>query len=513
MPDDPPVSGPERFLRTDHLQKDLKGRAVRGGLITMLAQAGKFGFQLVNMVVLARLLSPDDFGLVGMVTSLVGFLTIFKDLGLSAATIQRPEITHAQVSTLFWVNTGFGLLLAALTLAAAPFVTAFYHEPRLHIVTCTLAAGFVISGLSVQHQALLRRQMHFGTIMKIDLLALGCGTAAAVVTGWLGHGYWALVWLQLVLMSVTTAASWIACGWRPGGWHRHCGVGEMLGLGGWLAAFRMVSYWIQNIDNVLIGRFWGTQSLGYYMRAYQLLVMPLSQINLPIGEVTIPALSRMTTEADRYRAAYGRVLQTVLLLTLPVIVVTVGAADWVIEVVLGRQWIAAADIFMWLGIMAFAEPVRYTSGYLFISQGRTKEMFIAELVSSFFLVAAIAIGVVYSTKMVAICFAISSLVIRTPIVLYYVGCSGPVTTGYIYKTAIPPILASLVALAALSGFRHSPYALLPWVTPPVGCILTTMITGVVFLLVLVLIPAGRASLTSLRELLPMLRNRSKDKTA
>jgi PST family polysaccharide transporter len=513
MPDDPPVSGPERFLRTDHLQKDLKGRAVRGGLITMLAQVGKFAFQLVNMVVLARLLSPDDFGLVGMVTSLVGFLTIFKDLGLSAATIQRPEITHAQVSTLFWVNAGFGLLLASLTLAAAPLVTWFYSEPRLFIVTSTLAAGFVVSGLSVQHQALLRRQMHFGTIMKIDLLALGCGTTAAVVTGWLGYGYWALVWSQLTLMLVTTVASWSACGWRPGGWHRNCDVGAMLGLGGWLAAFRMVSYWIQNIDNVLIGRFWGTQSLGYYMRAYQLLVMPLSQINLPIGEVTVPALSRMTNESQRYRDAYGKVLQMVLLLTLPVIVVTVGAADWVIEVVLGKQWIAAADIFMWLGIMAFAEPVRYTTSYLFISQGRTKEMFIAELVSSFFLVAAIAIGVVYSTKMVAICFAISSVVIRTPIVLHYVGRSGPVQTSYIYKTAIPLILASLVALAALFGFRHSPFAALPWVNPFTGCVLSTAITGVMFLFVLVLLPAGRSSLKSVRELLPMLRNRSKGPAA
>ncbi|MCB1277604.1 lipopolysaccharide biosynthesis protein [Prosthecobacter sp.] len=506
-----PDAGPERFLRTDHLHQDLKGRAVRGGVITLLAQGGKFAFQLINMVVLARLLSPDDFGLVGMVTSLVGFLTILKDLGLSAATIQRPEITHAQVSTLFWVNTGFGLLLALLTLAAAPLVVSFYHEPRLFVVICTLAAGFVVSGLSVQHQALLRRQMHFGTIMKIDLLALGCGTTAAVVAGCLGYGYWALVWSQLVLMGVTTISSWIACGWRPGTWHRNCGVGEMIGLGGWLAAFRMVSYWIQNVDNVLIGRFWGTQQLGYYMRAYQLLVMPLSQINLPIGEVTVPALSRMTDEARSYRDAYGKVLQMVLLLTLPVIVVTVGAADWVIEVVLGKQWISAAEIFMWLGIMAFAEPVRYTTSYLFISQGRTREMFFAELISSVFLIAAIAIGVVYSTKMVAICFAISSLLIRTPIVLYYVGRSGPVPTGYICKTAVPLILASLAALAALYGFRHSPLVSLPWINPFIGAVLATIITGVVFLLMLLLLPAGRSSLPGVRELLPMLRNRSKSK--
>ena len=233
--------------------------------------------------------------------------------------------------------------------------------------------------------------------------------------------------------------------------------------------------------------------------------MPLSQINLPIGEVTIPALSRMTVEVQRYRDAYGKVLQMVLLLTLPVVVVTVGAADWVIEVVLGRQWIAAADIFMWLGIMAFAEPVRYTTSYLFISQGRTKEMFIAELVSSIFLVTAIVIGVMYSTKMVAICFAISSLLIRTPIVLWYVGRSGPVRTLEIYRIALPFILASLLALAALFGFRHSSYAALPWINPLTGVIIATAITGSVFLLVLILIPGTRRSLKDVRKLLPMLR--------
>ncbi len=500
-----PDTSPERFLSTDNLQKDLKGRAVRGGAVTMLAQGGKFIFQLINMVVLARLLTPHDFGLVGMVTSIVGFLIIFKDLGLSAATVQRPEITHAQVSTLFWINAGFGLLLALLTLAAAPLVAAFYHEPELAVVTAMLAWGFLFSGISVQHQALLRRQMRFGTVMSIDLIALAIGTSTGVVMAWLGYGYWALVGTQLSLLGVSAIASWIACGWRPGRWVRECGVGEMLGFGGNLAAFRMTSYWIQNVDNVLIGRIWGSQQLGFYMRAYQLLVMPLSQINAPIGEVAIPMLSRMTGDADKYRQAYGMVLQAVALLTLPVVVVTIGAADWVVRVVLGAQWLEAADIFMWLGIMALAEPVRYSTSYLFISQARTREMLYAELISGVVLITAICIGVQWGAKGVAASFALSSLLIRTPVVLWFAGRAGPVKTRDIYSTAAPFLSAALVALASVIAFRR--FAGIEH--PVVGLIIATVLTLLVIAATLWMLPAGRRSLHGLKSLLPLLRKKGK----
>jgi O-antigen/teichoic acid export membrane protein len=501
---------PESFLRTDHLEGQLQGRALRGGMLTLLAQVIKFVLQLANMVVLARLLSPHDFGLVGMVTSLVGFLTIFKDLGLSAATIQRPQISHAQVSNLFWINAGFGLLLCLITLGLAQPLSHFYKEASIAPITRVLALGFLVSGLGVQHQALLRRQMRFATVIRLDLIALGASTLTAIVGAWAGQGPWALVYAQLVLITLTTAGGWISCGWRPMRWSAQQDNRSMLGLGGWLASFRVVSYWIQNLDNMLIGRRWGSEALGFYMRAYQLLVMPLSQINLPLGEVAVPMLSRLQDNPIDYRLAYGRVLQAVLWLTLPVIVVTVGAADWVIEVALGRQWISAAEIFMWLGVMAFAEPIRYTTGYLFISQGRTREMFYAELVSSFFLIAAIVAGVQQGPKQVAMYFALSSLFLRTPIVLCWAGRSELVRTSQILGPSLMPMLSSLLALSAVLLLRRWSGAAL--LHPFLGCVLATLLCLVVFVSAMRLLPGGRQRFADLRAIPQLMRRKAKSTT-
>ena len=166
------------LFATEHLKTDLKRRSLRGGATTVLGQGMKFTIQLVSTAVLARLLTPEHFGLIGMVTAVTGFATLFKDLGLSAATIQRADISHQQISTLFWVNCGIGILVAAIVAALSPVVAWFYGDPRLAPITATLALSFVFGGLTVQHEALLRRQMRFGTLVCIEILAMSGGVTA-----------------------------------------------------------------------------------------------------------------------------------------------------------------------------------------------------------------------------------------------------------------------------------------------------------------------------------------------
>ncbi len=155
------------FFDTEYLKADLKGRSVRGGAVTMAAQGIKFFLQIGSTVVLARLLTPEDFGLIAMVTAVTGFVMMFKDMGLSMATVQRAEIDHAQISTLFWINVVLSLAFMLLTATLAPAIAWFYSEPRLTWITLALAGAFIFSGFTVQHQALLRRQMNFGRYQEI----------------------------------------------------------------------------------------------------------------------------------------------------------------------------------------------------------------------------------------------------------------------------------------------------------------------------------------------------------
>src|SRR5947207_5027726 len=183
----------ERHLGTDHLLANLKGHTISGGAVTMLAQGMKFFLTLLSTMVLARLLSPRDFGLVAMVTTVTSFLRVFKDAGLSIATVQRDRITHAQVSNLFWINIAVSIVSSLVVAAMAPVLAWFYRDPRLIGITLLLSTTYLLSGSTVQHQALLKRQMRFKAMAVIEVGALTTGVVVGVVMALLGFRYWSLV--------------------------------------------------------------------------------------------------------------------------------------------------------------------------------------------------------------------------------------------------------------------------------------------------------------------------------
>ncbi len=252
----------EQYFNTEHLKADLKGRSVRGGAVTMAAQICKFVLQMGSTVVLARLLVPEDYGLIGMVTVIINFAGLFKDLGLSTATIQKAEINHKQVSTLFWINFVISCATALVVAALAPVVASFYKEPRLTWITLALASSFIFSGLTVQHQALLRRRMSFTSLAKIEIISMLVGVVTAMISAWYGLGYWALVLMQIATSIANAVGVWVACSWRPGVPLRHSGISSMLAFGGNMTGFNIVNYFSRNLDNILIGQYWGSATVG-----------------------------------------------------------------------------------------------------------------------------------------------------------------------------------------------------------------------------------------------------------
>src|ERR1700733_11680402 len=246
----------------EHLHADLKGRSVRGGMLTLTSQGAQFLMQTVSTVVLARLLTPADFGLVTMVTAITGLGQAFADLGLSEATIQRPEISHEQVSTLFWINVAIGLGLTALTAALAPVLAWFYREPRLIDITLLVSLTFLIGGLRVQHDALLRRQMRFSSLAVRDITAYIFAVPVAILLAWRGFGYWAIVALPLTLNFTQMVLTWLMARWIPGPPRRDAKVRSLIVFGGNVAASYLVFNANRSADSILIGWHWGAGPLG-----------------------------------------------------------------------------------------------------------------------------------------------------------------------------------------------------------------------------------------------------------
>jgi len=443
----------ENFLTTDHLKSDLKGRSVRGGIVTIIAEGLKFLICMGSTVVLARLLTPKDFGLIAMVTAVTGFVMMFKDMGLSMATVQRAEITHAQVSTLFWINVGVSILLMLVTAALGPAISWFYGDPRLTWITIALAGGFIFGGLTIQHQALLRRQMRFTALAAVEIAGMSAGVLAAIISAFYGIGYWALVVMQVVMEAVMALGVWIACGWRPGLPVRGSGVREMLKFGGNLTGFNVVNYFARNADNLLIGKFWGAKALGLYSKAYGLLMLPLSQINAPLSAVAIPALSRLQDDPDQYRNYYLKTIGMIALVTMPGVTFLIVMSKEIILLVLGPQWTNAAPIFTFLGLAALFQPVSNTTGWLFVSQDRTNDMFRWSFIGGGLAVASIVTGLHWGAIGVAASYSITDITIRTPLLYWFVGRKGPVMTKDIYNALILPVCTSLPIFLVLASFR------------------------------------------------------------
>lgn len=498
----------DRHLRTDGLGRDLLGRSVRGGAIVLTVQGCKFVVVLGSTAILARILTPEDFGLLAMVTAVTAFLARFKDLGLATSTVQCREIDHEQISTLFWVNAGFGFLTMLVTFAIAPAVAWLYGEPRLTEITFALAFAFVFGGLTVQHQALLRRRMQFAVLAIIDIASLLLGVIAAIVSACSGAGYWALVIMQLVIAFGTGVGVWLGCGWRPGRPLRHSGVRPMIAFGGHLTGFNIMNYFTRNLDHILIGWYWGSGLLGLYARAYQLLLVPIQQVNTPISGVAIPTLSRLQDDPERYRAYFQKGVLLLASMAMPLVGFMLLTADKLVLTVLGPQWPDCVPIFRVLGPVALLSTFNVAAAWACISSGKTRRLYRFEIFAAIAFALAFAAGLPWGPVGVAAACSITYCAVRPAGVVY---CLEPtcVRISDLLRAQWRPALATVMACV----FLYSAGAI---ARPPGGVLLELAVDLVAFIsayvVAWVILPNGRKIGLEMMHLLASLR-RSPQKPA
>jgi PST family polysaccharide transporter len=491
----------EQIFRTSHLADSIGGRTARGGLITIGSHGLKFAIGIVATAILARLLTPQDYGLIGMAAVATNFVAMFKDLGLSHATVQRAEITSEQISTLFWVNLMLSVVTMILMALAAPAVAWFYGDPRLTLITVLSASGFLLGGLSVQHEALLRRQMRFITLSVVAVVSMTVGYAVGIACALKGFGFWSLVFSQLALLLTNTALVWTACRWVPGLPSRHSGVRSMLGFGGNITGYATVNYFSKNADTLLIGKFWGPQPLGLYNKAAQLVGLPTDQINEPLASVAIPALSRLADDPERYRKAYLRIMEKVLMLVMPAVSLLIVSYDSLIAIVLGSQWVEAGPILVFMSIAALVQPVLATAGWLLVTQGRGRDMLRWSLINAPISMTSIIVGLPWGAPGVAFTYSLGRIFITTPLMFWFIGRTGPIRSRDFSRLISPFAAASLVGITACLLFRH----FIELSNPTWQLVTCAVVLAVANVLVLAVMPSGRSALGDIKNSISLLR--------
>jgi O-antigen/teichoic acid export membrane protein len=430
---DPAEVSQTEVLNTDHLLSNIGSRAVSGGFVTAGAQAAKFMLNLAAAMILARLLSPREFGLVGMVLGITGLVALFKELGLSTATVQRDIITQQQVSNLFWVNVSFSGVLTVICFGLAPLIAKFYHDPRVTGIMMVLSLTFLLSGSTVQHLALLNRLMRFRAIAIIEVVSMLFGFASACCLAKLGFGYWALVAQQLVDAATCLVLTWFTSRWRPSMPKGNSGVRPMLNFGVHLTIADFLGLLMVNSDSILIGRFFGAESLGLYTRANVLLIRPLRQILIPLNAVLTPVLSRLQSDLERYRRTFIHAYDTLALVTFSFAAMCLALASPLVLVILGPKWREVIPLFSAFAVVAVPWPLTEAATWLFQSQGRGREQLYNHTWVGAVTVVSYVIGLRWGTLGVVVAVAITTMAIRLPIVYYFAGRRGPVATNDLWR--------------------------------------------------------------------------------
>jgi O-antigen/teichoic acid export membrane protein len=438
--------------------KDLRERAMRGAVARLCAQVANLTIRVVSLAILARLLGPKDFGLVGMVAVLTGVLNLFRDFGLSAASVQHATVTEEQSSTLFWINVLIGMVLFVTASGLAPVVASFYHEPRLYWVTITMASAFVFNAAGNQHSARLQRQMRFTTLSVIDTGSWIVSTVVAIAAAKAGWGFWALVAMAVVLPLTATSAFWIATSWVPLMPRRTAGIGSMIRFGGTMTFNGLVIYLASNFEKVLLGRYWGAEAIGIYGRSYQLMRIPTDTLNGAVGEVAFSALARLQDDPPRLRRYFLKGYSLVLALTLPATAVCGVFANDLIGFLLGPKWTDAAPIFRLLTptilVFAIANPLSWLLGAIgMVARGAKMSVVIAP-----FMIASYLLGLHYGPSGVAIAYSVVMVLWLVPVVawsVYGTAISLKDVATTVSRPLVSSVVAGLVAFTVCSHYGHS----------------------------------------------------------
>ena len=376
----------------------------------MFGQLLRLLIQLITLVVLSRLLAPEDFGFIAMTTAIVGLGELIRDLGLSSASIQARDLSRQQRTNLFWLSTVIGLLVAAAVAAAAPLVAAFYDEAALVTVTLALAVTFALNGASAQHKASLARDLRFRALAVVETISPLAAATLAICLAMSGWSYWSLVVQQIALALIGLLLVLVIARWLPGLPRRTDGMRPLLTYGFHLLGAQVVAYFSRNIDTVVLGQRFGATAVGLYSRAFELVINPLNQVNAPSSKVAVPILSRLQEDSQRYNAFLLRGQKVMLMAVIPVLAAAIATAEPLIDIVLGPSWGQVAPLFQILAVAGIVRICAYATYWIALSRGATKISLYVNLIAVPVYGGCVLAGSLFGVTGVAIGFATASTI-------------------------------------------------------------------------------------------------------
>ncbi len=472
----------DSYFEENKPYRGLGRTSLRSGVIFVTARGLNIFVQLASTILLARLLSPHDFGLVAMVLALVGFAPMLIDLGTTDASVQKTHITQGEISTIFWLNVAIGVALTVLLAGSGGLIALVFGEPALTNIALMLSLTFITAAISTQHYALMRRAMQFRRIAIIDISANLIGSAVSIAMALTGWGYWSLVAKPIVTSGLSAIGVWLSCPWVPGRPQLTPAVKELLGFGMGVTGFTMTDYVAKSADRLAIGYFYGAGPLGLFQNAFNIYNNLLSILTEPLHNIAVSGLSKLRNDVDELRRSWDRALSTLSFFSAGAFAVLAVIAQDFVVILLGQKWAPAGPLLCILAIRGIAHSIERTLGWIHVAIGRADRWMRWGWFSTACQLIALAGGLPFGVVGVTTAYAIVMFGLCVPAVVYAgrpIGISrrdvlqsiGPQTIAGLVTVSVGLVAQQtvLVNLSELVRFFVSmPFCLVVYLTLAVG---------------------------------------------
>lgn len=375
------------------MNKDLKTLATFGIMWTGISQFSTQVFQLVVIIILARLLSPQDFGIIGIATVFIGFVAIFNELGLSAAIIQRRDVNELHLSTSFWSNIFVGIIMFIFTLIISPFVATFFQEEIIRPILIISSISLIIGPLGIVHRALLEKNLDFKNITVVEICTAFVSGTISIVLALTGFGVWSIVYGNISGSIISIIVLWKISNWKPSLKFSIPHLKELFRFGGNVTGSKIIAYIIVRMDFLVVGKMFGTVALGYYTLARNLTSFPVQKISWAIMRVTFPTFSKIQKDNDMLRKGYLKVIKYVSLITFPMLAGLFVVASEFILVVYGEKWSPMVILLQIFSIGGALVSIGAIESTILFSKGRSDLQFKLQIYSAILMFIAVIIGV------------------------------------------------------------------------------------------------------------------------
>ena len=394
-------------------------------------------------IVMVRLLTPKDFGMMSMVLVITGFANVFKNFGLGSAIIQDQTLKQEDLSTIFWFNISLGAIVSFIIYSSSGFIADFYDTPKLADITAILSINFFITSLNLVQFSLFKKRLDFKTIFIVQTTATILSGVIGISLAMFDYGVWSLVVKALIFSSVGCLLFWTFSRWTPSFTFNTKSLKKVFNFSIPLLSSEAFNYWVRNIDNLLIGKYLGGQQLGFYDRSYQLMLLPVSNISSVIGNVLFPSFSKIAEEHERIGNIFRLSVGSICLIVMPLMIGLFLTADHVVLVVFGEAWLEMIPVLKVLSLLGVSQSVIHLTSSIMLSQGATKLIFKLGLLTKIFTILMIVFGLQYGIVGVAVCYFIANL-FTSPLIFYVSGRLINLPYFKVLKSIVPIIISTMI---------------------------------------------------------------------